>query len=206
MKNHSNKLRMRIQLALLTAILLLLAFTPVGYLRIGILEITFLTIPVIVGACVLGPAAGAFLGLAFGATSFATCFGSSVFGTTLFGIQPFFAFLVCVPTRILMGLFCGILFRIFYRLDRKKIGCFLAAGLCGALLNTLFFMTALMTLFGNSDFIRGLWNTMAPNSNVLVFIIAFVGLQGLVEALVCGTIGAAVSKTLTAAGLSQYKK
>lgn len=197
MKNTNSKLSVLIQLALLTSVILLLAFTPLGYLRIGLLEITFLTIPVIVGACTLGPAAGAFLGAVFGATSFATCFGSSAFGTALLGIQPVLTFLVCVPTRILMGFFSGLLFQFFYRLDKKKIFCYGAACLSGAVLNTVFFMSALVLCFGQTDFIQSIWNELTPGSNVIVFILAFVGVQGAVEALVCGVVGAAISKALS---------
>ena len=35
--------------AILAAIIVLLAFTPLGYLRIGLVSITFLTVPVVVG-------------------------------------------------------------------------------------------------------------------------------------------------------------
>ena len=55
--------------ALLTAIVILMAFTPLGYLRIGITQITFIVVPVAVGAVLLGPKAGAFLGLVFGISS-----------------------------------------------------------------------------------------------------------------------------------------
>ncbi len=51
------------QLALLTAIELIMAFTPLGYLKIGPVSITFMAIPVAVGAIVLGPISGAFFGL-----------------------------------------------------------------------------------------------------------------------------------------------
>ena len=50
------------ELGILIAILLLMAFTPVGYLRIGTMTITFLTVPVVVGAIVCGPGAGTILG------------------------------------------------------------------------------------------------------------------------------------------------
>ena len=48
-----------VRLAVLVAILLLLAYTPLGYLKMGPVEISFLMLPVVVGAIVIGPAAGA---------------------------------------------------------------------------------------------------------------------------------------------------
>ena len=52
----------------------------------------------------MGPKAGAWLGLIFGATSFYQAVtGSSAFSTMLFNINPIYAFLLCIPTRVLMA-------------------------------------------------------------------------------------------------------
>ena len=59
-----------VQIAMLTAIILILAFTPLGYIRTGGLEITLIVIPVAVGAVILGPVGGMILGAVFGITSF----------------------------------------------------------------------------------------------------------------------------------------
>ena len=92
-----------VEMALLTAIILIMAFTPVGYIRTLGLEITLIVVPVAIGAVTLGPAAGAVLGGIFGVTSFVQCFGMSHFGAMLLSINPVLTFLVCVPTRILTG-------------------------------------------------------------------------------------------------------
>ena len=47
-----------VEMALLVAIILLMAFTPIGYIKTAGLEITLIVIPVAVGAVTLGPAAG----------------------------------------------------------------------------------------------------------------------------------------------------
>ena len=80
-------------LAMLVAVLLLMAFTPLGYLNIGLLAITFNVIPVAIGAIALGPAGGLIAGSVFGLTSFLQCIGIgglSPLGSTLFSINPFF--------------------------------------------------------------------------------------------------------------------
>ena len=99
-----------VEMALLVAIILLMAFTPIGYIKTAGLEITLIVIPVAVGAVTLGPAAGAILGGVFGITSFIQCFGMSAFGTLLLGVNPVFTFLVCVPTRILDGWLTGLIY------------------------------------------------------------------------------------------------
>ena len=62
-------------LGLMTAVLLLMAYTPLGYLNIGPLAITFNVIPVAICAITLGPAGGAAAGAVFGLTSFLQCIG-----------------------------------------------------------------------------------------------------------------------------------
>ena len=57
-----------VKLALMVAIIFVMAFSPLGYLRTPGLTITFLTVPVAVGAIILGPTAGAICGGAFGLT------------------------------------------------------------------------------------------------------------------------------------------
>ncbi|MFQ9820665.1 MAG: ECF transporter S component [Acutalibacteraceae bacterium] len=70
MSKTTNKARMQktvrlVELALLTAIIAVMTFTPIGYLKLGPLELTLIMVPVIIGAVTLGPAAGAFFGARF---------------------------------------------------------------------------------------------------------------------------------------------
>ena len=60
-----------VEMALLVAIILIMAFTPLGYIKTAGIEITLIVVPVAVGAVTLGPAAGAILGGVFGI--FAVC-------------------------------------------------------------------------------------------------------------------------------------
>ena len=59
--------------AMLCGILLMMSFTPLGYLNIGPLAISFNMIPVAIGAIALGPMGGMILGAMFGITSFLQC-------------------------------------------------------------------------------------------------------------------------------------
>lgn len=202
-KQHRN-VRTLVQMAVLIAIMLMLELTGLGMLKIGLLEMTILQFPVIVGAILMGPAAGAGLGLVFGLISFWECFGKSTFGVTLLGINPFFTFLVCVPTRTLMGFLCGLIYRLLHRLlevgkehvsQAVRIIPYLVASLSGALLNTLFFMGVLLALFSNTEYITGLMQK-AGTQNMILFTCWFVGVQGLVEALLCAFLGTVVSRTV----------
>ncbi|MDD4715962.1 MAG: ECF transporter S component [Oscillospiraceae bacterium] len=191
-EKHMRDTGYMVRLAVLIAVILLLEFTGLGYIKVNILELTILQIPVLVGAIVLGPGAGAILGGVFGATSFFECLGKSAFGVALFAINPFYTFFVCMIPRILMGWLCGLIFRGLYRVDKTRILSYGIASLAGAVLNTVFFMASLMLLFGRSDFIQSLMKGMS----VIPFVLGMVGVQGLVEAVVCFLAGTAISKAL----------
>ena len=84
-------------IGLMTAILLVMSFTPLGYFHTLGLDISLMMIPVAIGAIVIGPKAGLWLGFIFGATSFYQALtGASAFSAMLMSINPFFTFLVCL--------------------------------------------------------------------------------------------------------------
>ncbi len=192
MQNKKNKTRKLTQMALLTAIILLMAFTPLGYLRTGVVEITFIMIPVVVGAILMGPGAGAILGGVFGLTSFIQCFGMSALGAMLLQVNWFFTFVVCFVPRVLMGWLAGLIFKALYKVDKTRLVSFAVASLSGAVLNTIFFVGSLGLLFYNT--VLG----MASESgiSVLAFLLSFVTLNSVLECAACLIVGTAISKAL----------
>ncbi|MBR4059648.1 MAG: ECF transporter S component [Lachnospiraceae bacterium] len=181
------------QMAILIAVVLIMAFTPLGYLKTVGLEISLITIPVAIGAMVIGPGAGAVLGAVFGLTSFYQCFGMSQFGAMLLSINPLYTFFVCVPTRILMGYLAGVLFKVFIKADNSNTICYFVGGFMTAFLNTLFFMGTLILFFWNTEYIQSL---NAAGANALMFVVAFVGINGVVEWIATTIVGGIVSKAV----------
>lgn len=184
-----------VEMALLIAIILIMAFTPIGYIKTLGLEITLIVVPVAVGAVVLGPAAGAVLGAVFGITSFIQCFGMSAFGSVLLSINPIYTFLVCVVTRTLMGWLTGLIYRAVRRSNSLKKASVVIANLCCPILNTLLFMGVLVLLFYQTEYIRGFAQTLGA-ANPFTFVVAFVGINGIVEAAACFVAGSAISQAL----------
>jgi len=180
---------------MMIGIILLMSFTPLGYLRTAGLEVSLITIPVAIGAMIIGPRAGLLLGTVFGLTSFYQCFGMSPFGAALLGINPFLTFLVCVPTRAIMGWLTGMLFIAVEKLDRSKTICFFIGGIIAALLNTVLFMGALMLFFWNTEYIQSI-NAGVGNLSIFAFVLTFVGVNGLLEMPATCIVGGVVSKTL----------
>lgn len=177
--------RKRIQkltvLSVLAAITAIVAFVPLKTLG---LEITFTMIPVAIGAILYGPSGGAVLGAVFGVVSFLQCLGYSHFGAALFAINPVFTFIVCVPTRILAGLLAGFIYKALKAGCKSDIPALLTASLAAPLLNTVFFMSSLVLFFYRTDYIQGFVNAMGA-ANPIMFILLFVGINGLVE-IICG--------------------
>lgn len=184
-----------VRVSVLVAIMLLLEVTGLGLIKTAGLEITILLVPVIVGAITMGPATGMLLGAVFGCISFWECFGQSPFGAVLLGINPLFTFLVCVPTRMLAGWLCGLAFKGLNRLDKSNLWSFGAAGLIGALCNTALFMTTLCACFYHTEYIQNIAAALG-SSSPLLFVLAFVGINGLIEAAVCFFTGAAIAKAV----------
>ena len=187
-----------VQIAMLTAIVLILAFTPLGYIRTGGLEITLIVIPVAVGAVILGPVGGMVLGAVFGITSFIQCFGMSPFGAMLLSISPVKTFVTCVVTRMLMGFLTGLIYMGMKKVSRNKSLNTVIANLCCPFMNTLFFMTCIVVFFYNTEYIQGFVSALGA-TNPLLFVLGFVGINGLVEALLCFVVVSAITRALMAA-------
>lgn len=181
-------------LAVLVGILLVMSFTPLGYLNIGPLAISLNMIPVAIGAIALGPSGGAILGAVFGITSCLQCVGiggTSAMGAILFEINPVLTILQRFVPRLLAGWLAGWAYVGANKLTNATVSGFLT-GFSAALLNTVLFMTALVALFGRTDYLQDLIN----GRNVLVFICTFVGINAVVEMLASTVIVGAVSAAL----------
>ena len=190
-------------LGLLTGVLLLMSVTPLGYFHTFGLDISLMMVPVAIGAMLMGPKAGVWLGLSFGATSFYQAVtGSSAFSTMLFNSNPIYAFLLCIPTRVLMGFLTGVIFKAAQKVDKKKTVCYFVGGFFAAFLNTLFFMGVLLICYWNTEFIQGINETLG-GLNPLMFVVAFVGVNGALEMPSSCIVGGIVSKAVNRALYTQ---
>lgn len=180
---------------MLAAIIVLFTCLP---LNISGLEMTLCMLPIAIGAVVIGPTTGAILGGFYGICSFMQCFGlfaPSPFGQTLLSINPLFTAITCIVPRVLCGFIAGLVFKALSNIDKTKFLSYAAGCLVCPLLNTVFFMTSLMVLFGSTDLIQGFMKTLGI-FNPFLFVLAFVGIQGLVEAIINFVLATAISKAL----------
>ena len=193
-----NKLSTRnfVLIAMLIAVLVILGYVnipqPAG------LSITFNMIPVAIAAIVIGPVGGAIIGGAFGLISFLQCFGICGFsgmGAALAAINPFLAFVQRFFPRLIDGLVLGYIYRLLKPRTNVYVAC-AVTGFFAAFLNTALFMSSLVWLFGNTEYMQ----TSMAGRGMLTYIVAAVGVNGLVEMLVSTVLTGAVGSALEKAG------
>ena len=188
-----SKVQRMVILAVLIALTLVMALTPLGYLKIGALSISFLCIPIAIGATVLGPTAGLILGTLFGITSFVQCFGMDAFGTAM----------LCVVARALMGWFTGLIAKGLGKVfEGKTVGKFnlndLIATILCPVMNTAFFLGFMAILFGSIE-VMGL-------NVITAVVIPALSINCILEIIACFVVGSAVSiavKKIVAANKSK---
>ena len=191
-------------LALLVAILVVLAYWNIP--MPGGLSITFNMIPLAIAAIAIGPEGGLIIGCAFGLISFAQCFGifgSSAQGIALLsqGVSWVWLLIQRLVPRALDGLILGFLFRAL----RKRLNVYASCAVTGfaaAFLNTALFMSLLVLMFQHTDYMI---DKMAGRA-FMTYIIATVGINGVVEMLVSTVITAAVGSALYKAGFIPQDK
>ncbi len=190
-KTQREKTLYLVQLALFTAILVVIRFTPLFLLPIGIVQMSFMAIPIVVGAVILGPAAGAFLGLVFGLFSLSTAPTDPLFGIA-FASQPIIVASICLIPRILIGVFAAYSAKLagkFIKYDKVN---YLIAGIVGSLTNTILFLGGVILL---------LEKIITPKMSEFGLLTAktFVGfwvgigiVNGIPEAIACTILSAAI--------------
>lgn len=192
------------ELGLFIGVILLMKLTGLSSIPIGPLVMTFTMIPIAVGAMLLGPLAGTILGAFYGLTSlYDAITGKSLMTGAFFIVSPMMTVLLCVGTRALVGYLTGLLFRIFFKLDRHRIWSYFVGGLLAPMLNTILFMGFIVLFFYHTEFVQNL----AANKgavNPLMFVVLVVGVQGLIEWATGLVIGGAVAKGVAAA-LKRYE-
>ena len=155
MKTKKHDTRWMVSVALMAAIVIVLANTPLGMIQLPIIKATTVHIPVILGAILLGPGAGAILGAVFGICSLV----SNTMAPTLlsFAFSPFLsttgipgalkAIWISVGCRILIGVVAGWLWVLFTKIKLNQFIALPIVGFVGSMVNTVIVMGSIYFLF-----------------------------------------------------------
>ena len=200
MKNRKKDTRWLVSVALLAAIIIVMANTPLGFIPLPITKATTTHIPVILGAILLGPLAGAILGGVFGICSIVV--NTFTPGLTAFAFSPFMsttglsgavkALWVALGCRILLGVVAGWL---WIALKKVRVSDWLAlpvTGFVSTLFNTAVVMGSIFLLF-TQQYAQARNVAMEAVSGL---ILATVTGNGIPEALLAMVLVTAIGKAL----------
>lgn len=201
MKNNKEKkgTRWMVSVALMAAIIIVLANTPLGMIQLPIIKATTVHIPVIIGAVLFGPLAGAILGGVFGICSLI----SNTMAPTLlsFAFSPFLAsnlagvlkaLWISVGCRILIGVAAGWIWILFRKIKLNTYVALAITGFAGSMVNTIMVMGSIYFLLAQQ---------YAEAKEVAVtavfgLIMGTVTASGIPEALAAAVLVAVIGKVL----------
>lgn len=155
MEKTKKDTRWMVSVALMAAIVIVLANTPLGMIQLPIIKATTVHIPVIIGAVLLGPTAGAILGGVFG---FCSLVSNTMAPTLLsFAFSPFMsttglpgalkAIWISVGCRILIGVVAGWLWILLKKFKTNQSVALVITGFVGSMTNTITVMGSIYLLF-----------------------------------------------------------
>ncbi len=201
--NLNSNTRKMVLSALLGGIIVLLNFTPIGYIQLPIIKATIIHVPVIIGSILLGPKIGAGLGTVFGLTSLY----NNTFAPTLlsFAFSPaiavpgsdrgsWTALLVAFLPRILVGIFPYYVYHFFHKVQKSKreVISLTIAGVAGSMTNTILVMNLIYFLFRDA---YGKSLNLAVGA-VYKAVLSVIIVNGLPEAILAAILTAGVCKVL----------
>lgn len=198
--NTSERTRSLVLTAVLTAIIIMMAFTNIGYINLVIIKATLIHVPVIIGSVTLGPKKGAFLGFVFGLTSLI----NNTFNPSLlsFAFSPFynggnfFSLVICFVPRILVGIVPYFVFKGVMKLGKgKRSAEYIAlpiAGAAGSFTNTLLVMNLIYVCFAD---LYAEVNGIAVTA-VYAAILGIIAGNGIPECIVAVVLTTAIGKVL----------
>lgn len=154
MNKRKRDTRWLTSVALMAAVVILLANTPLGMIQLPVIKATTVHIPVILGAILLGPLAGAILGGIFGICSLI----SNTMAPTLlsFAFSPFLsmtgiigavkAIWISVGCRIMIGVIAGWFWILLKKIKVPQTPALALTGFIGSMVNTILVMGSIYYL------------------------------------------------------------
>lgn len=195
MKTRKHDTRWMVGVAMMAAIVILLANTPLGLIPTPIINATTTHIPVILGSILFGPLAGSILGATFGVCSMiSNTFAPKVLS---FAFSPFLAVSlpgalkavwISVGCRMMIGFVAGWLWIGLRKLRCPEAAALPVVGFVGSMTNTVFVMGSIYFLLRpeyaeamkvGMDAVLGLIMGIITGSSVLEAIVALVLVTGI---------------------------
>ncbi len=200
MKNRRKDAKWMAGVAMMAAIVVLLANTPLGMIPLVVTKATTVHIPVILGAILFGPLAGGILGGVFGICS--VIINTFTPALTSFAFSPFMsttglsgaakALWVAVGCRILIGVAAGWLWKALSHIRMNNWAALSIVGFTGSMVNTVTVMGSILLLF-TQQYAQAKEVALEAVSGL---ILTTVVVNGIPEAIVATVLVAVIGKNL----------
>lgn len=188
--------------AIFISIILLFAFTPVGFINLVIIKATIIHIPVIIASILLGPRIGALQGLVFGLTSVIIntlspsllSFAFSPF-VDLVDVGParFWALFIAIVPRVILGIIPFYLYqatkRVFEKTKFQQKPALFLTGLLSTFVHTFLVMGSIAFFFQDAYAQAIDVNSVGAIFNAILTVFLT---NGLAEAIVAAVITTAL--------------
>ena len=200
MKTKKPDTRYMAALAMLSAVLLVMGMTGIGFIPLPVIKATTMHIPVILGAILLGPGAGAALGGVFGLCSIWA--NTTTPGLLSFAFSPFMtteglpgvakSLWIALGCRILFGLVAGLLWKLIKKLSVKDYIALPVTAVISTLCHTIFVMGSIYFLLAQQ---------YAAAKNVAIgavfgLVMGTITASGIPEAIVAAILVTVIGKSL----------
>ena len=173
-----------VHLAVLLALEIIIAFTPLGTIQVGTVAATLGHIPVIIAAVVMGTAEGAFMGFVFGLLSFIYWTFVQPANPTAFMFTPFcqlgeirgsvWSLLICFVPRILIGVVAGEVCKLVKRTTGKDGPAYGLAGAAGSAVTTVLVLGMTYLLIGR-QYVAAVFQGGSAPENAMAWLLAAIG-------------------------------
>ena len=173
-------------MAMFTAIIIIMAFTPFGMIQLPLIKATIIHIPVIIGGILMGPMGGLYFGSLFGLVSFIS---NTLTPSALSGAGSPLALLICFGPRILTAITPWLFYAAMKKLmpamkEGVRAVILVISGAIGAITNTTLVMGLIYILFkGAYAGLKGI-----PVTEVKSVILGVVAANGIPEAIVAAIV------------------
>lgn len=200
MEKQGVKTRDLVEMALFAAIIVILAFTPLGYIPLGVITPTTVHIPVIIAGIILGWKKGTFAGFVFGLTSFlkASFIAPNITSFLFSPLYPggnFWSLVICFIPRILVGVIAYFVFTgLMKAIKNRSISIAISAFLT-TIIHTILVMGMAYIFFAKEYAEAVKISIKAVKGAILAIVVG----NGIPEAIVAAVISTAVCTALFAA-------
>lgn len=164
--------------AVLSAIIVILGYTPLGLIPLPTMTATILHIPVAIGAILYGPTIGLTLGVVMGLTTLSKAILAPAGPLDPLFVNP----LVSVLPRALMGILTAYVFIAVNKMIKKSTISVGVAAAVASIANTVFTLGALVIVYAKQ--VATLLEQLDVPGTVIAFVLGIAGTSGVAEAII----------------------